>query len=362
MKILALDIGTGTQDILLFDSGKTIENCVKMVMPSPTVIAAGRIRAATAAGKNLVLTGVNMGGGPVTDALRSHLHAGLAAYATPEAAETFDDDLRVVQQMGVVLADEEELQCIEAAHMVELKDLDLSMVRRALAAFDVSPDWDALAVAVFDHGKAPPGYSDRKFRFEHLRRQSREGEASIADLGYLRPEIPSYMTRMLAVARTAGEDVPLLVMDSAEATILGELEDRHVRRHHCKVLVNLGNEHTLAFHLHGTTIRGVFEHHTHLLASDRLEDYILRLVSGDLDGDGVWRDQGHGAIAFSRCEKADLLAVTGPLRRRLEGSSLSPYFAAPHGDMMLAGAFGLVRAWARKQESWREEIDAALGS
>ena len=35
MKILALDVGTGTQDILLFDSDRHIENCVKMVMPAP---------------------------------------------------------------------------------------------------------------------------------------------------------------------------------------------------------------------------------------------------------------------------------------------------------------------------------------
>ena len=44
MRILAIDMGTGTQDILLFDSDKPVENCVKMVMPSATEIAARRIR------------------------------------------------------------------------------------------------------------------------------------------------------------------------------------------------------------------------------------------------------------------------------------------------------------------------------
>ena len=47
MKILAVDVGTGTQDILLFDSDKEIENSLKLVMPSPTVLVANRIRAAT---------------------------------------------------------------------------------------------------------------------------------------------------------------------------------------------------------------------------------------------------------------------------------------------------------------------------
>ena len=56
----------------------------------------------------------------------------------------------------------------------------------------------------------------------------------------------------------------------------------------------------------------------------------------------------------------EFLSVTGPLRSLLEGSSLGPYFATPHGDMMLAGAFGLVRAWAEKHEPWRDEINRAL--
>src|SRR6266700_4159006 len=32
LRILAVDVGTGTQDILFFESGKTIENCFKLVM------------------------------------------------------------------------------------------------------------------------------------------------------------------------------------------------------------------------------------------------------------------------------------------------------------------------------------------
>jgi uncharacterized protein (DUF1786 family) len=36
MKILAIDIGAGTQDILLFDSNKKIENCISLVLPTPS--------------------------------------------------------------------------------------------------------------------------------------------------------------------------------------------------------------------------------------------------------------------------------------------------------------------------------------
>ena len=100
MRILALDIGTGTQDILLFDSSRSIENCIKMVMPAPTVIAAQRIGEATAARAPLALTGVNMGGGPVTGAAQRHVQAGLPVYATVSAATTFDDDMEMVKAMA----------------------------------------------------------------------------------------------------------------------------------------------------------------------------------------------------------------------------------------------------------------------
>jgi uncharacterized protein (DUF1786 family) len=76
MLILAVDIGTGTQDILLFDSEREVENCFKMVLPSPTVQLAQAVREATRCGKDVVLTGVLMGGGPCAWAVRDHLNAG----------------------------------------------------------------------------------------------------------------------------------------------------------------------------------------------------------------------------------------------------------------------------------------------
>ena len=76
MRILAVDVGTGTQDILLFDSSGPIENCIKLVMPSATSIAAGRIRRATEAGRPVLLTGVIQGGGPCHWALEDHLRDG----------------------------------------------------------------------------------------------------------------------------------------------------------------------------------------------------------------------------------------------------------------------------------------------
>ncbi|MDP7620240.1 MAG: DUF1786 family protein, partial [Dehalococcoidia bacterium] len=69
-------------------------------------------------------------------------------------------------------------------------------------------DWDALAVAVFDHGDAPPGYSDRKFRFDHLRQQVLGGKRDPVSFVYLADEVPDYLTRMRAVIDVASRDEP----------------------------------------------------------------------------------------------------------------------------------------------------------
>src|SRR3990172_2394473 len=130
MRILAVDVGTGTQDILLFDSAQPVENALQLIMPSPTQIAAGRIRRATEASRAILLTGSIAGGGPCHWALEDHLRAGLSAYATPDAARTFDDDLDAVQRMGVTLASEAEVRSLDADR-IELRDLDLVAIRSA---------------------------------------------------------------------------------------------------------------------------------------------------------------------------------------------------------------------------------------
>jgi hypothetical protein len=46
----------------------------------------------------------------------------------------------------------------------------------------------------------------------------------------------------------------------------------------------------------------------------------------------------------------------------LSGSVLRPYLAVPHGDMMMAGCWGVVRACAHVLPWTAEAIEGALGS
>jgi uncharacterized protein (DUF1786 family) len=357
MRILAIDMGTGTQDILLFDSDAPVENSVKLVMPSATEIAARRIRGATAASADVLLSGVTMGGGPCAWALEAHLKAGLKAYATPEAAKTFDDDLDAVAAMGVTVISEDESANLKAAERIEMRDLDLDAIRRALAAFEVDTRFDGLALGCLDHGASPPGYSDRLFRFDHLRRIVRERN-DLRAFAYLPGELPDYLTRARSMLAGRDIDVPAVFLDTGPAAALGALHDERVRCADEQLVLNLGNMHALAFHLSGTHIHSLYEHHTGEMTDEQIESFTDRLLTGELTQDEVFNSKGHGVYYVDTHRGApQIVAVTGPRRSRLRGSSLNPYFAAPHGDMMISGCFGLLDAFAEKYPDAREAIE-----
>lgn len=361
MRILTVDVGTGTQDILLFDSTQRLENCVKMVMPSPTAIAARRIRAATTQRQAVALTGFNMGGGPCRWALEDHLKAGLTALATPRSARTFDDDLSQVEALGVRLISEDEINQLSGAMRVRLSDLDMEAIRRALAAFDVDGQFDGVAIAVLDHGEAPPGVSDRLFRFEHLRRIITEKQGLLG-FAYLAEELPPYLTRMRDISEQVGAALPLLLLDTGAAAAVGALEDPMVGRQPRSMIVNTGNMHTMAIHLENGRLLGLFEHHTGALKLDDFDRFLSKLSEGTLSNREIFDSEGHGCHILHQASgpARPFLSLTGPQRSRFAGSAWQPYMAVPHGDMMIAGCFGLLRGFAARKPEWRDEIERSL--
>jgi uncharacterized protein (DUF1786 family) len=362
MRILAVDVGTGTQDILVFDTSGPVENCVKMVMPSATSIAAGRIRKATAAGEPVVLTGHIQGGGPCHWALEDHLRAGLPAAATPEAATTFDDDLDNVKAMGVRLVSEDEARREQGVSLF-LHDLDLDAIGKALAAFGVDARFDGYAVGCLDHGASPPGYSDRLFRFDHLRSVVERGN-DLNSFAYYPAELPAYLTRARAVVAGLPKGVPAVFLDTGPAAALGALQDPTVASQREQLVLNLGNMHALAFLLDGTRVISLYEHHTGEMSDEQIEDFTLRLVDASLTQEDVFNSKGHGVFYAGEPRESGatpFLAVTGPQRGRLkQAARLQPYFAAPHGDMMLSGCFGMIEAFAYLHPEARSEIEKAL--
>jgi uncharacterized protein (DUF1786 family) len=310
--------------------------------------------------------------------------------------------------MGIRVVSEDEAATLpESVLRLELRDLDLAAIRRTLGEFGVGLDeLAAVAAAVFDHGNAPPGYSDRQFRFDYLEERLDQplrntgsprgpfpARRRLASFAFLADTLPASMTRLEAVAVSAMQsglgEVPLILMDTAPAAVLGASYDPKVAAHwqeFGQVLVaNVGNFHTLAFRLGLEEIEGVFEHHTGLLDLPALEGLILKLAEGSLQHADVFAHHGHGALLRSR-QPMPLgrggfdVAVTGPRRGMFlvgangfrpasdpawglpdkQAQALRPYMAVPFGDMMIAGCFGLLAAAAELLPEHGEQIRASL--
>jgi len=362
MQVLAVDVGTGTQDILLYDSDREIENCLKLVMPSATLIVARQVKQATRAGRPIVLTGVTMGGGPSAWATMDHIRAGYTVYATPEAARTFDDELEKVESQGISLvSDDEAAQLGDDVARVPMRDFDFDAIRSAFGAFGIRLQPDALALAVFDHGNAPPGYSDRQFRFDYLQERIR-AQNRLSAFAFRRGELPHHLTRLRAVEATANFDGPLMLMDTAPAAVLGALADPNVAARESLLAVNVGNFHVLSFRLGPAGIEGVFEHHTGEITLPQLDGFLDRLCDGTLQHRDVFDTMGHGALILEHRPMPGpaFVSVTGPRRSLMRESRHRPYFAVPFGDMMIAGCFGLLSAFAEMYPESAHFIRASL--
>jgi len=346
-RILAIDIGAGTMDTLVYDPAQPMENAVQLVLPSATSRAAAKIAAVREQGRPVFLHGNLMGGYHTTNAVWSHLQAGLAVFATETAARTVHDDVDLLRARGIVITDDPP----KGAVPIELRDVELPRLERTLAAYDVTLP-PTIAIAAQDHGFSPKA-SNRLFRFEHWRRFL-TADSTLADHIWRVP--PAYMTRLIAIQR----DVPgAIVADTGPAAVLGALDDDRVaeaaRAGAC--IVNVGNQHVLGLLVRDETLFGVVEHHTESVDTTKLERLMTRLIAGTVTHDEVFADDGHGALVLDGYRRLDpfaFIAVTGPNRRLAK--PLGWYEAAPHGAMMLSGCFGLVRGVQRLRA--REAVPA----
>jgi len=374
MRILIVDIGTGTQDIYLYNSQLDMENNFKLVVPSPTMIVRQQIKQATLHREAILLSGVTMGGGPSTWAADDHLQAGLAIYATPDAARTFNDDLSKVKEMGIIVVSEDEAKLLpDSTRRLSIKDFDFQSISRAFQSFGISlADLDAIAVGVFDHGNAPANVSDRQFRFDYLDERIRKLNR-LSAFAYRAEDVPASMTRMQCVVDSAGEvDCPLVVMDTAPAAVLGATLDPSVAAREHVIISNIGNFHTLAFRIGKNGVEGLFEHHTGFLDRGKLERLLRALGNGSIRREEVFDDQGHGALIYDPTPlifgKGDFdVVITGPRRSLFPPGSqddgaafLRPFYPAPFGDMMITGCFGILAAVADVMPELSEPIHGSL--
>lgn len=350
MKILAIDIGAGTRDILLYDTEKQLENCIKLVLPSPSPLFAARVAEETARSRDIYLDGCVIGGGSFSRAVKRHVASGLHAYITEEAAWCLRNNMEDVMATGVELVKDRPDGFSGAS--VHLDELDLAPLEAVLETVGESLDEvDAAGVAVQDHGLYPSGSSNRKTRLAFMRDVLRD-DPRPENLAFREGGVGIQFPRMRSAMKRMREQLScerLTVMDTAPAAVAGCLtDDEAARRLGGNLLViNAGNGHTMCCILSEGNIVGLLEHHTKYLDPPSVFGAYLELFcDGRARDEDEYMRNGHGLFYLSEppgFDHIEMIAVTGPNRGLMRGSGLDVYYPSPGGDMMMTGPMGLVK-------------------
>lgn len=335
MRILAIDIGAGTQDILLFDSSQTMENSISLVLPTPSKFLAEKLKRMETP---VYIHGDTIGGGSLARAISNHLAKGYRVVMEESAAYSIRNDLAQVTSMGIEVGRKPESGDFGD---LEIQEFDLPLLRNFLSCYGEDLEVDAVAVAVQDHGVSPEGVSDRVFRFEKTEALLRKDNRPEA-FQFTEESVPEYFLRMQSAVKRIRTSFPgpVVVMDTAFSAVLGCLDE--VRGP--SLVVNVGNGHTIAALLMDGKIEGLYEHHTHELTPERLEHDLRRFTRGELSSREVYEANGHGAVTLTPYKGDAPVVVTGPHRNLFKGTSMLFTFAAPAGNTMMTGPMGLVKA------------------
>ncbi len=327
---LCLDIGSGTQDVLLAIPGLEEENWPQFVLPSPAKQIAARIEALTAAQKHIWLYGNNMGGG-FGRALKKHIEAGLSVCATQQASLAIHDNPVVLRHMGV-----DEAERCPANHVpIYLADYNASFWESLLKQMGL-PLPDRVLAAAQDHGHHIEGNREGRMRaWRELLQHSSSPEH------WLYENVPPSLTRLRVLQGQTGG----IVADTGTAAVLGLLSEPEIMERSFRqgiTFVNVGNGHTIAMLLYRGEVRGIFEHHTGMRTQEEYLEDLKEFRLSWLPDEQVRATGGHGTAFAPFCEEAgDYLPtfLLGPKRSFLQGHG---QYCAPHGNMMLAGCYGLL--------------------
>ena len=335
MKILAIDIGAGTQDILFFDSKKKIENCTSLVLPTPSKIFSERLKRIKG---NIYIYGDTIGGGSLARVILSHIQRGYRVVMEESAAYSIRNDLDEVTSMGIEVGRKPGSDPFQE---LEIREINLLLLKEFLSQLGEDFNFDVIAIAVQDHGVSPKGVSDRTFRFEQMEAMLRKDNRPEA-FHFTEGSIPAYYLRMRSAVNAVRRNfsTPVLVMDTSFSAILGCIDEVKGP----SLIVNVGNGHTIAALVVERKIEGLYEHHTHELTPKKLEQDLPLFLRGELSGKKVFEENGHGVITLTPFYGEIQVVVTGPNRDLFKGTSFHFVYAAPGGNTMMTGPMGLIRA------------------
>ena len=298
MKILAVDIGAGTRDILLYDSEKQLENCIKLVLPSPSPLFAARVAEETARTGDLYFKGCVIGGGSFSRAVKRHVAEGRHVYMQAATAFCLRNNLEDVMATGV-----------------EVVERDAGWVSQEPSSSWTnwtSLRWSPCCCRWGEpggdgcRGGSGAGPWDLSYRCEQsqdppgFHAGAADGRPRPNRLAFLEGEVPDQFPRMRSAMGRLRDQLScrsLLVMDTAPAAVAGCLADAEVEKRldGNLLVINAGNGHTMCCLLSGGDIVGLLEHHTkYLEPPDVFGAYLELFCDGKARDEDEYMKRGHG--------------------------------------------------------------------
>ena len=343
-KFLMLDIGAGTLDILYYDAKSSLH--YKAVVRSPVLTIAEK--AAATAG-NLLVRGVEMGGGPISEFLKARARHAHVVMSTPASATLHHDPDRV-RSWGIDVLDDHEVE--RYSHdptytPLTLGDLEIERIERLVRDLGVPFSFDAVGICAQDHGVPPKGVSHLDFRNTLFKSRLKKSPFP-AHFLFRSDEIPPHFNRLKSIARSA-EKIPaheIYVMDSGMAAVLGASLDPQARSKSRIMVLDIATSHTVGAAMEGGDLAGFFEYHTRDITLERLEQLMVDLGEGNLEHKRILEQGGHGAFIRKALgfRNLDIIVATGPGRKLMEGCRFAVHPGAPIGDNMMTGTAGLFEA------------------
>jgi uncharacterized protein (DUF1786 family) len=348
-RYLILDIGAGTMDVLFHDSVRGIH--YKAVTKSPTLSLAEKVAGLQ---QNLVVTGVEMGGGPISEALIQRAREAEVVMSL-SASATIHHDPDKVRSLGISLVEDTEAELLRndtRYDALDIGDLEIDRLRHLLMGLGISFSFDVVGICAQDHGKPPEGVSHLDYRHTIFKGSLDDNPFPHALL-YKSDEIPPTLNRLTSISESA-KALPvdeIYVMDSGMAAILGATMDPRALAMQKVLVLDVATSHTVGAALERGELAGFFEYHTRDITLNRLEALLAELADGKLGHNQILREGGHGAYirkAFG-FEAAEIIVATGPRRMLLQDSRLPIVLGAPLGDNMMTGTVGVLQAIRRRK-------------
>ncbi len=348
-RFLLVDIGAGTMDILHHDTESGAH--YKVVAKSPVLYMAEK--AASLPG-NILITGNEMGGGPITKVLTQRAQDTNVIMSMSSAA-TIHHNVERVRSWGITVVEDEKAEDLrlsrEYSHL-SINDLEVERIVHVMNGMGAPFSFDVVGICAQDHGVPPDGMSHLDYR-HNIFKANLDKNPFPHTLLYKGDEVPGTMNRLTAIAESA-QMLPtdeVYVMDSGMAAILGASMDSRACQKKKILVLDIATSHTLGAAMDGEEIAGFFEYHTRDITLERLESLLRELGNGTLEHERILEEGGHGAYvrkAFG-FEAAEIIVATGPKRSLMENSRLPIVRGAPLGDNMMTGTVGLLEAIRRRK-------------